>query len=80
MRTLKMIRQLKLKKYRLLFWNENMPRFAELSESDLSSLLEEKDAENTKKTTKVKLFTYMLDFIKITIFVQYSIFMLCTSD
>ena len=30
-----------------------MPRFAELSESDLSCLLVEKDAENTKKATKV---------------------------
>ena len=30
-----------------------MARFAELSESDLSCLLEEKDAENTKKATKV---------------------------
>jgi hypothetical protein len=47
MRTLKMIRQLKLKKYHLLSWNVNMTRLAELSESDLSSLLEEKDAENT---------------------------------
>jgi hypothetical protein len=37
-----------------------MARFAELSESDLSSLLEEKDAEKKKekkKATKVKLFT-----------------------
>ena len=32
-----------------------MARFAELSESDLSSILEEKDAENTKKATKVSL-------------------------
>jgi hypothetical protein len=31
-----------------------MARFSELSESDLSPLLEEKDAENTKKATKVK--------------------------
>ena len=30
-----------------------MARFAELSESDLSCLLAEKDAENTKKATKV---------------------------
>ena len=29
-----------------------MARFAELSESDLSTILEEKDAENTKKATK----------------------------
>jgi hypothetical protein len=37
-----------------------MARFAELLESDLSSLLEEKDAENTKKATKVKLFTCLI--------------------
>ena len=30
-----------------------MARFAELSESELSTILEEKDAENTKKATKV---------------------------
>ena len=29
-----------------------MARFAELSESELSTILEEKDAENTKKATK----------------------------
>ena len=32
-----------------------MARFAELSESELSTILEEKDAENTKKPTKVTL-------------------------
>ena len=32
-----------------------MARFAELSESELSTILEEKDAENTKKATKVTL-------------------------
>ena len=32
-----------------------MPRFAELSESELSTILEEKDAENIKKATKVTL-------------------------
>ena len=32
-----------------------MARFAELSESELSTILEEKDAENTKKATKVAL-------------------------
>jgi hypothetical protein len=32
-----------------------MARFAELLESDLSSLLEEKNDENTKKATKVAL-------------------------
>ena len=32
-----------------------MARFAELSESKLSTILEEKDAENTKKATKVTL-------------------------
>ena len=32
-----------------------MVRFAELSESKLSTILEEKDAENTKKATKVTL-------------------------
>ena len=32
-----------------------MACFAELSESDLSTILEEKDAENTKKATKVTL-------------------------
>ena len=30
-----------------------MARFAELSESESSTILEEKDAENTKKATKV---------------------------
>ena len=37
------------------FQNGNMARFAELSESELSIILEEKDAENTKKATKVTL-------------------------
>ena len=32
-----------------------MARFAELSESELSTILEENDAENTKKATKVTL-------------------------
>ena len=32
-----------------------MTRFAELSECELSTILEEKDAENTKKATKVTL-------------------------
>ena len=32
-----------------------MARFAELSESELSNMLEEKDTENTKKATKVTL-------------------------
>ena len=32
-----------------------MPRFAEISESELSTILEEKDAKNTKKATKVTL-------------------------
>ena len=30
-----------------------MARFAELSECELSTILEEKDAENTEKATKV---------------------------
>ena len=32
-----------------------MARFAELSESELTTTLKEKDAENTKKATKVTL-------------------------
>ena len=32
-----------------------MPRFAEISESELSTILEKKDAKNTKKATKVTL-------------------------
>ena len=32
-----------------------MARFAELSECELSTILEEKDAENIKKATKVTL-------------------------
>ena len=32
-----------------------MARFAKLSESELTTTLEEKDAENTKKATKVTL-------------------------
>ena len=32
-----------------------MARFTELSESELSTILEEKDAENTTKATKVTL-------------------------
>ena len=32
-----------------------MTRFSELSESELSTILEEKDAENAKKATKVTL-------------------------
>ena len=37
------------------FQNVNMARFVELSESELTAILEEKDAENTKKATKVTL-------------------------
>ena len=37
------------------FLNVNMARFVELSECELSTILEEKDAENTKKATKVTL-------------------------
>ena len=37
------------------FQNVNIARFAELSESELSTILEQKDAENTKKATKVTL-------------------------
>jgi hypothetical protein len=37
-----------------------MARFAKLAESDLSSLLEEKNTKNTKKATKVKLFTCLI--------------------
>ena len=33
----------------------DMARFAELSESKLSTILEQKDAENSKKATKVTL-------------------------
>ena len=32
-----------------------MTRFAELSECEFSTIIEEKDAENTKKATKVTL-------------------------
>ena len=35
------------------FQNVNMARFAELSDSELSTILEEKDAENTKKQLKL---------------------------
>jgi hypothetical protein len=53
-----MIRQLKFKNIAFSFEMSTWPRtwlvFAELSESDLSSLLEKKDAKNTKKATKVK--------------------------
>ena len=37
------------------FQNVSMARFAELSESEMSTILEESDAENTKKATKVTL-------------------------
>ena len=37
------------------FQNVNMARFVELSESELSTIPEEKDAENTEKATKVTL-------------------------
>ena len=40
-----------------------MARFAELSESELSTILEEKDAENTKKATKVTL-NIFLDYLQ----------------
>ena len=42
------------KKY-LSFKLSTWARFAELSESELTTVLEEKDAENTKKATKVTL-------------------------
>ena len=35
-----------------------MPRFAELSVSDLATMLEGKDEENTKKATKVTLYIF----------------------
>ena len=41
-----------IKKY-LFFQNVNMARFAELSESELSTILEEKDAETPKKQLKL---------------------------
>ena len=44
-----------IKKYRSFSQNVNMARFGELSESELSTILKEKDAENTKKATKVTL-------------------------
>ena len=49
-----MLRQLQQKKY-LFFQNVNMACFAKLSKSELSTILEEKDAENTKNATKVTL-------------------------
>ena len=62
MRTLKMIRQRELKielknikiSYRSCFKNVNMARFVDLSENELSFLLQEKDAENTKKYLEEK--------------------------
>ena len=53
MRTLKMLRQLQQKIY--FFQNVNMARFAKLSQSKFSTILEEKDAESTEKATKVTL-------------------------
>ena len=53
MRTLKMLRQLQQKIS--FFQNVNMARFAELSQSKFSTILEEKDAESTEKATKVTL-------------------------
>ena len=53
MRTLNMLRQLQQKIS--FFQNVNMARFAELSESKFSTILEEKDAESTEKATKVTL-------------------------
>ena len=53
MRTLKMLRQLQQKIS--FFQNVNMARFAELSESKFSTILEEKDVESTEKATKVTL-------------------------
>ena len=41
------------------FQNVNMAHFAELSESKLTTILEEKDAENTKKATKVTLIKHI---------------------
>ena len=38
-----------IKKYRSSFQNVNMACYTGLSESELSTILEEKDAENTKK-------------------------------
>ena len=52
MRLLKMIRR--IKKYRSCFKNVNMARFVDLSENELSFLLQEKDAENTKKYLEEK--------------------------
>ena len=39
-----------VKKYRSVFQNVNMAHFAELLESKLSTILEEKSAENMKKS------------------------------
>ena len=56
MRTLKML--VSFNKKMSFFQNVNMARFSELSESESSTILEEKDAENTKKATKVTLNIY----------------------
>ena len=41
-----------------------MARFAELSESGLSTILAEKDAENTKKATKVTLINIFRGYLQ----------------
>ena len=55
MRTLKMLRQLQSKIYLSFKMSTWLVLHAELSECELSTILEEKDAENTKKATKVTL-------------------------
>ena len=44
-----------LRQLQFFFQNVNMARFVELSESELPTILKEKDAENIKKATKVTL-------------------------
>ena len=44
----------RIKKHRSCFKNVNMARFADLPEKELSFLLQDKDAENTKKATNCK--------------------------
>ena len=53
--TWKMLHEHQLKNIVLVLKNVNLARFANLSENELSFLLQDKDAENTKKATKVAL-------------------------
>jgi hypothetical protein len=78
MRTLKMIRQLKLKN--IVFSFEMSTWLVLLSYRKAIFICTGGKGRRKHKKGRKSEIVYMLDFIKITMFLQYSIFTLCMSD